>query len=165
MQLLQRPRHRHLGVEPAIELARHPQRYRFRVGLGLGQIAVLGKVGEQLTEVLDDAVMDHRHLVGGVRMGIAFGGRAMRRPAGMTDTDIAAERLEAQLGGEIAELAFGAAAADLPTLQRRDAGAVIAAIFQPLERIDQSRCNRLSPDNPDNTAHLVGSPTCQIWRV
>ena len=58
-----------------------------------------------------------------------------------------------ELAGKIAELALGAAPRDGTMFQRRDAGAVIAAIFEPLQRIDQARRNRLDADDPDNPAH------------
>ena len=152
-QLLERARDRHLGIEPAVDLARHPERDGLRVGLRLGQVAVLGEVGEQLAEILDDAVVDHRDLVGRVRMGIALGRRAVGGPARVADADHAVERLDAQLCREIAELALGAAARDLAALERRDAGAVIAAILEPLQRIDQARRDRFDPDDPDDAAH------------
>ena len=41
-------------------------------------------------------------------------------------------------GGEVAELALGAAALDVAVHQRGDAGAVIAAIFQPAQRIQDA---------------------------
>jgi hypothetical protein len=36
-----------------------------------------------------------------------------------------------------------------------DAGRIVAAIFEPLQRIDDQRRNGRAPDNPDNPAHPV----------
>ena len=58
-----------------------------------------------------------------------------------------------ELGLEIAQLALGAPARQPAAFQRGDAGGVIAAIFQALERIDQLRRDRLAAENADNSAH------------
>ena len=97
-----------------------------------------------------------------MRMGVALGRRAMRRPAGVADADVAVERLHAELGREIAELALGPAARDGAVLERRDAGAVIAAIFEPPQRIDQARRNRLDADDADDAAHGRLSSFCLL---
>ena len=49
---------------------------------------------------------------------------------------------------EVLQLAFGAAAVELAAFQRRDAGGIIAAIFQPLERIHQLLRDRARPRMP-----------------
>ena len=55
---------------------------------------------------------------------------------------------------EVAKLAFGAAARQLALLERGDAGGIVAAIFQPLERIDHQRRDRLTADNSNYAAHV-----------
>ena len=67
------------------------------------------------------------------------------------------ERLALQLGFEIAQLALGAPARQPAAFQRRDAGGVIAAIFEALERIDELHRDRLTAENADNSAHPVSS--------
>ena len=37
--------------------------------------------------------------------------------------------------------------------QRRDAGGIVAAIFEPLQRIDQLLRDRIAPENADNATH------------
>jgi hypothetical protein len=113
-QMLQRPRHRHLGVESRVEFARHPQRHGLRVRLRLGRIAVLGEVGEQFAEVLDDAVVHHGDALGRVRMGIVLGRRAMRRPARMADADEPAQGSMESLVERLVELALGPPPRDPP---------------------------------------------------
>ena len=58
------------------------------------------------------------------------------------------------------ELAFGAAAAELAVIEGGDAGGVIAAVFEALERIDQVGRDRLAPENSDDPAHPSGWPPC-----
>ena len=60
--------------------------------------------------------------------------------------------------GEIAELALGAAALDVAVHQRGDAGAVIAAIFQPAQRIQDQRRRRPRADDANDAAHLASFP-------
>ncbi len=111
------------------------------------------QIAPQLAEIFDDAVMHHRELVGGVRVRVVLGGPAMGRPAGVADADGAEERLAQQPRFEVLELALGAPAHQLAAFERGDAGGIVAAIFQPLERIDELRRRRLLPDDPDDAAH------------
>ena len=110
----------------------------------------------QLVEILDDAVVDDRDAVGRMRMRVDLGRPAMGRPAGVADADRAGERLASQPLLEVLELAFGAAARQVALLQRRDAGGVVAAIFEALERIDHQGRDRLATQYPDDPAHVFG---------
>jgi hypothetical protein len=71
----------------------------------------------------------------------------------MADADRAAQRIGAELVFEIAEFAFGAATPNRAILERGDAGTVIAAIFEPLQRLDHTVRDRRNSDDPDNAAH------------
>ena len=53
---------------------------------------------------------------------------------------------------QVLELAFGAPARQRAALQRRDAGGVVAAIFQALQRIDELARDRLTPENSNDPA-------------
>ena len=64
------------------------------------------------------------------------------------------ERLAVQPRLEIAQLAFGAAARQRAVLERGDAGRIVAAIFEPLQRVDELPRHRLAAENPDNAAHV-----------
>ena len=59
---------------------------------------------------------------------------------------------------EIAQLALGAPARQLAMLQRGHPRGIVAAVFKPLERIDEQRRNRLTPENADNSAHASSPP-------
>ena len=119
----------------------------------------------QLAEILDDAVVDDREAVGGVRMRVAFGRPAVGRPAGMADADGAGERLAREPRFEIAQLALGAPAGELSVLQRGDAGRVVAAVFEPLERVDERARDRLTSENAHNSAHASDGLLCLTARI
>ena len=138
---------------PLLHLAADQMRHHFGVGLGDELGAVLFELLAQFAVILDDAVMHHRHLLGGMRMRVILGRPAMCRPAGVTDADGAGERLLEQALFQIFQFAFGAAARELPALERGDARGVIAAIFEPLQRIDQLVRDGLAAENPDDPAH------------
>ena len=82
--------------------------------LGIGLALELAALGDQLVaqrlEILDDAVVDQRHRPDDVRVGVADGRRAMRRPAGMGDAGRAMKRV---LGSSRARLS------SLPSARRR----------------------------------------------
>ncbi len=131
----------------------------FGVGLGAELDAGLFQLFAQFAEILDDAVMHDRELVGRVRMRVGLVRAAMRRPARMADAGHAGERLAVEFDFEIFQLAFGAAALEMTVLDGRDARGIVAAIFKPPQRIDQLAGNRLAPQNSDNPAHgLKASP-------
>ena len=50
--------------------------------------------------------------------------------------------------------------AERAVIERGDAGGVIAAIFEALERIDQMAGDRLASENSDDPAHPLGWPLC-----
>ena len=132
----------------------------FGVGLAAEFRAVLAEPLAQFAEILDDAVMRDRDPVGGVRMRVALGRLAVGRPAGVADADIAGERLLRQPLFQRGELALGAPAAERAVIQGGDAGGVIAAVFEALERLDQMAGDRLASDNSDDPAHPFGWPLC-----
>ena len=124
--------------------------------LGVGFAGELGAAGFQLltelAEILDDAVVDHRDAVGGVRMGVGFGRLAVGRPAGVADAGVAAQRLAAQPVFEIAKLALGSAARQRAMLERGDARGIVAAVFEPLQRVDKLPRHRLTAENANDPA-------------
>ena len=108
----------------------------------------------QLLEVLDDAVVHDRDAVGGDGMGVALGRLAVGRPARVADADRAGQRLAAETRLEVHELAFGAPALDVAVDQGGDAGQVVAAIFQALQRLDQQGGDGCLADDSDDAAHV-----------
>ena len=150
-----------LGRRPAVfHLLAHEMGDDLGVGVGAECCSFLFQLLAQLAEVLDDAVMDDGETVSGVGMGVALGRSAVRRPAGVADADRAGERLAREPRLEIAQLAFGALAGQLPVFQRGDAGGIIASVFEPLKRVDQRRRDRLTPENAYNSAHASSGLLC-----
>ena len=128
------------------------------VGFGRELVALALQLFAQFAEILDDAVVHHRDLVGRVRMRIDLVRLAVRRPARMADAGVTGERLADQALFEVLEFAFGAAARQVAAFQRRDAGGIIAAIFEALERLDHFLGDRLAPEYADDPAHETNMP-------
>ena len=123
------------------------------VGVGVNTAPSRRELGLELAEILDDAVMDDRHEVGHMRVGVGLDRLAVRRPAGMADAGRARQRLGFQLLLEIAQLAFGAAPAEMAVLDGGDASRIVAAIFEPLQRVDELLRDRPFAENANDAAH------------
>ena len=63
---------------------------------------------------------------------------------------------------EIGELALGAAALDPAVDQRRDPGAVVAAVLEPPQRVEQQRRRRLAAEDADDSAHRHELPWGEV---
>ena len=109
----------------------------FGIGLAFEYAALGGEFGAQFLVVLDDAVVDDGKLAGRVRVGIGRGRRAVGRPSGMRNADIARRGITGQHVRQIGEPALGTAADEFAILKRTHARAVIAAVFHALEPLDQ----------------------------
>src|SRR3546814_1024673 len=126
---------------------------RFGIGLRFKAAPAGLKLVPKVLEVFDDAVVDQRYLKRCVRVGVAGGGRAVRRPAGMCDSDPSGQRIGGKRLRQIIELSFGAPPFDMPVDDGRDARRVIAAIFQPPQPFDQPVGYLVLAQNADDAAH------------
>ena len=89
-------------------------------------------------EIFDHAVVDkdERAVAADVRVGIGFGGRAVRGPAGVADADVARGWRLGQFGGEGIDAPDAATDGETGavmvrlTIHGRHARAVIAAVFE-----------------------------------
>jgi hypothetical protein len=106
--------------------------------------------------VLDDAVVDDDDVAATVLvgMGIDVAGTAVGGPARVTDAHRALGQAVLQAGGESAELAH-ALADDEPAINAEDseAGAVIAAILQALEPLEEEGRRRPIPRVAYDSTH------------
>ena len=163
--------HRDDGVAP-LDLAQHPaeglgearplahvQRDQLRDHLAIGLRAALDpRLRQAVTQravVLHDAVVhdDGRAVAGDVRVRVAVGDGPVRRPAGVPNAGVA--------GGRRAEDRFqlGQLAGALEDRQRPvvvedgHAAAVVAAIVQALQALQQDRPGRLLAHVGDDSAH------------
>ena len=92
-----------------------------------------------------------------VRVGVDVVGRAVGRPAGVPDADLAREPLRQRLVqvAHPAGLLGDLDAAGLP--EHGDAGRVVAAVLEPAEPLEQQRRCLLAADVSDDPAHVVWS--------
>jgi hypothetical protein len=145
----------------------------FRVGLAGEDVAARLELRVQLLMVLDDAVVHQRHAPGAHRLGGGHAGavaemrmrvvhrrRAVRRPARVRD---AGRALQATAGHLLQQLrhARGAArtlqAAGRPAAQaglvHGHAAGIVAAVFEPLQALDEKGNDVARGNRADDAAH------------
>ena len=130
----------------------------FRIGFGFEDIA-LGEQGFlQLLKVFDDAVVDDGEFVvaADMRMGIAFGGHAMRGPARMPDA------VHGDSVGIVGELFFQSRQfalslddLEFPPLNKTDSSGIVPAVFKAPQAFDDDRNSRTMSGITNNSAHAV----------
>ena len=131
------------------------------LGVGVaGELDACGlQLGAQRREILDDPVVDDRDLSRrvAVRVGVAVGGTAVGRPAGVTEARPAAEGGRIRLAERRFQIGQSTrAAADRQAagaIQQRDAGRIVSAVFHPTKGIDDDATGRALPDITDDSAH------------
>ena len=130
----------------------------FRVGLGDEFVPFCDQLLLQSQVILDDAVMHHDDVAVAIamRMGILFGGPSVRRPARVADAVGAFHRVQPQNLFEVAQLALRPPHAQAVALfEHRDPGRVVAAVFQPLQPIqDDGNCLLIS-DVANDSTHVI----------
>ena len=133
-----------------------------RDDLGIGVGAKLPPLrlqrGPQFPVVLDDAVVDHRDAAGGMGVGVGLAGLAMGGPAGVTDANRAGDRAPGDQTLQLAELALGAAKLDGAVGERRQAGRIVAAVFEPPQPVEDVRRRLIRAGDADDSAHSSGTP-------
>ena len=129
------------------------ERRNFGIGLGRKRISLRREFLAQRPEILDDAVVNDRKPRRSVRMGVGFGRLAMRRPTGVADADRAAQRRRGKFRLEVLEFALGAPPLQPAVLERRQAGGIVAAVFESLQRIDNRARDWPRPEDSDNPTH------------
>ncbi len=152
-KLRQRRPHRLDRLDALLQEVIDQMQHDLGVGFGLEDRALFLKRFAQLAEILDDAVVNDGNTLGRVRMGVVFGRLAMGGPAGVADAGMARQRLGPEPRFEIFQFALGAPPRQVVAFERCDARGIVAAIFQPLERIDQLLRDRAPPQDADNAAH------------
>ena len=128
----------------------------FGVGLGLEPVALAAQLFFQGQVVLDDAVVDHDDvaLAVAVGVGVLLAGAAVGGPAGVADAVDAVERLQPNRLFQVAELALAAADFELAVVaHHRDARRVVAAVFQPLQPVQQDGDDGFLTNVADDSAH------------
>ena len=117
----------------------------------------------QFQEVFHDAVMHHGYLPAtlGQGMSVGVGGWAVSGPAGMPQANRAFGETGLGTVGQTFNLADRFAEMQpawpivLEGLQHRNAGAIVAPVFQPLQAFQNDGPGRLAAHISYNTAHIA----------
>ncbi len=143
-----------LGVDLFVMVA-DEMRENFRVRLrrelvSLGQQAFLQKL-----VVLDNAVVDEGNLAGlvEVRVGIGIGRRAVRRPAGMADADVAFGGLFGKEGGQIIDAAGLLAELELLIINDAETGGIVTAVLEPAQAFEDDVLGGFPANVADDATH------------
>src|SRR5262249_29175836 len=99
----------------------------------------------QVAVVLDDAVMDDGDAVRRVRVRVLLVGPPMGGPTRVSDAGGAGAGLRGQARLERRELAGGATHRGLAAVDGGDAGAVVAAVFEARQAVDEDGLRLLLP--------------------
>lgn len=86
-------------------------------------------------------------------MGVVHRRRAVRGPARVGDAGAALHAIGRHLGVQLGHPAGAAGAAQPAVLVHRDAAAVVAAVLQPLQALDEDRDDVAGADRADDAAH------------
>ena len=149
---------------PLLQMGVHEVSDDLGVGVRDEHIALRAQLRAQLVVIFDDAVVHDRYPVRDVRMGVLLRRHAVRRPAGVRDADVSGEALRA---GELFQLGDAARRAHAPqprvraarrlAVEHRDPGGIVAAIFEPLQPLDEDRNDVALGDRADYPAHVLNS--------
>ncbi len=156
-QLRQRRLDRLLRRGPGLDLFGDQVSDNLAVGLAFKPAPARAQRLAQLAEVLDDAVVDQREALGGMRMGIGRSRRAVSGPAGVGDAGGAGSGIARQLDHQVRQLARRAAAHQLAGVDRADPGRVVAAILHAAQAIDEALRHGLLADDADDATHGCGA--------
>src|SRR5882672_9869105 len=132
----------------------HQVRDDFGVRVGRERVAERLQPRAHRIMVLDDAVVHHRDAAGDMRMGVALGGHAVRRPAGVADADVAVEVLRRR---QLLQLRYPPTRAKAlhAAVDHGDAGRVVAAVLEALQPLEQDRHDVAPGYGSDDSAHEV----------
>ena len=128
-------------------------------GVGLGSKVVIAVLKELVLECLvifDDAVMDERQFSAGVemRVSILIGRLSMRGPASVTDAVRSGGRLFRHQLSEFRDSPGAFARFDVLPINDRDAGGIVAAIFEAAQTIEQDGSCLRTSDVSNNATHV-----------
>ena len=129
-----------------------------RVGLRAEAVAARGEPVPEVPEVLDDAVVDDRHVARAIDVGmrVEVVGPAVRRPAGVGEADRGLGRGIEQRRPEVGQLARPLLHEQLARGgHERDAGRVVAPVFQSREAFQQDGRRVARTDVSDDAAHAL----------
>ena len=131
----------------------------FGVGIGVELHALGSQFGAQFLVILDDAIVHQHDLAvrAGVRVSVAGGGFAVSGPAGMANADLALKRGFLYQGDQALEFPGVAAHLNVPILDHRQSGRIIAAILQPFQPVQDDRGGVPWTNITNDSTHWVPS--------
>src|SRR4029453_9205689 len=142
-----------LGRDSLLDFPRDQMTNNFGIRLALELAALREKLIAQRLEILDESIVYQGHRANDVRVCVADRRRAVGRPACVGYAGDAVERVRLKLARQIIELAFRSPPFEPAIIDCADAGRIVAAIFQPLEAVEQPLSDIGLPDDSNNSAH------------
>src|SRR5213594_1875726 len=128
----------------------------FGVRLGTKLVSLLNQPLLDAVKVLNHAVMHDRDppALVEVRMGVLVRRRAMRGPAGVADAEWTGGGLRLEHPAEaFVDFPFLLARLEFGTVQHAHPGAVVTAVFEPAQSLEQDGGRLLFADVAYNAAH------------
>ena len=125
----------------------------FGVGIGGEHVAGGGKLFAQRFVVFDDAVVHHRQPARDVRVRVAFAGRAVRGPARVRNAAVALCPGGVHLRRQFGDAADGAQAQQPGVVNQRQAGRVVAAVFELAQAFDEDGNDIAVGDRGNDATH------------
>ena len=158
------------GLEPvASHLALDQVRDDLGVGFGDEPVALALQRRLEIEVVLDDAVVDDDDAARAVavRMRVLFGGPAVRGPSCVAQAVLAVDRVGGEDLLEPRQLARASPHVETAVAHQRDAGRVVAAVFEPPQAVDQDGQDGPGADVADDAAHalVISREPCQLLTV
>src|SRR5437870_4595050 len=95
----------------------------------------------------------HSAVAAEMRVGIAIVGRAVCRPARVADAVAARGRFLAEKIGEVGDAARAFAQVQVVAGKRGQSGAVVPAVFQPAQTLDQNGFRLFASGVADDSTH------------
>ena len=166
-QRLQQPALGRLASRGIVELP-DEMRQHLRVGLRMKDMAFADELVFQRRVVFDDAIMAEKQLSAliRVRMRVGVGHSAMRGPARVGNARRPGGRGLLDQFRQIGDAPDPFAGLDLPVVHDRHSGAVIAAIFQPPQPVQENGNGLGIADVADDAAHINGLWIADYgWRI
>ena len=133
-------------------------RQHFGIGLTLHGHARGFKLGAQLSEVFDDAVVHKRNAVArDMRVRIGHHRTAVRGPARVRDADGALHAFGLYLFSQVLDARHAASAIDFAVAHDRHAAAIVAAVFKAFQPLQKNGNNVPAGYAGHNSAHDFAS--------
>ncbi len=134
------------------------------IGVRFDRIAARQQLGAQLGMIFDNAVVHHRHAVGGdMGMRVALARRAVGGPAGVSQTQRPLQRMGFQRLGQHLDLAHGAHPLEALSAQNHHTSRVIATVFQTPQALQQDGRYIALRDGADDATHGFSSFPEREW--